>query len=99
MRLKNMDQRLNILSLVLVLIFVALVGRLAFLQLFKGQEYQRLAEGNRTRQVNVVAPRGDLYDRNGVLMVTSRPGFAVSILPGNKSVSRDIVAKTALPLG
>ena len=99
MRLKNTDQRLDILTLVLVLIFVALVSRLGFLQLVKGQEFQRLAEGNRTRNVNVVAPRGDFYDRNGVLMVTSRPGFAVSILPGNKTVDQAVVAKTAAILG
>jgi len=99
MRLKNTDQRLDILTLVLVLIFVALISRLGFLQLVKGQEFQRLAEGNRTRNVNVVAPRGDFYDRNGVLMVTSRPGFAVSILPGNKTVDQAVVTKTAAILG
>ena len=94
-----MDQRLNILTLMIVLIFAALVSRLGYLQLVKGQEYQRLAEGNRTRNVNVVAPRGDFYDRNGVMMVTSRPGFAVSILPGNKAVSQAVVMKTAAILG
>ena len=99
MRIKNMEQRLNILTLVFVLIFAALVSRLGYLQLVKGNEYQRLAEGNRTRNVNVVAPRGDFYDRNGVLMVTSRPGFSVSILPGNKAVSPAVVAKAAAILG
>ncbi len=99
MRLKNIDQRLNILTLVLVLIFAALVSRLGFLQLVKGNEYQRLAEGNRTRHVNIVAPRGDFFDRNGVLMVTSRPGFVVSILPTNKMVTPTVITRTATILG
>ncbi len=99
MRLKTTSQRLDILTVVLVLIFVALFSRLGYLQVVKGPEYQRLAEGNRTRQVNSVAPRGDFYDRNGVVMVTSRPGFAVSILPGNKPTPPAVIAQTAAILG
>ena len=99
MRLKTAGQRLEILTVVLVLIFVALVSRLAYLQVVRGPEYQRLAEGNRTRQVNVVAPRGDFFDRNGVVMVTSRPGFVVSIVPGNKPISPAVITQTAAILG
>ena len=99
MRLKTAGQRLEILTVVLVLIFVALVSRLAYLQVVRGPEYQRLAEGNRTRQVNVVAPRGDFFDRNGVVMVTSRPGFVVSIVPGNKPISPAVIVQTAAILG
>ena len=99
MRLKTAGQRLDILTVVLVAIFLALSSRLAYLQVMKGPEYQRLAEGNRTRQVNVVAPRGDFFDRNGVTLVTSRPGFVVSIVPGNKPVPLEVVSKTAALLG
>lgn len=99
MRLKTAGQRLDILTVILVLIFVALVSRLAYLQVVRGPEYQRLAEGNRTRQVNVVAPRGDFFDRNGVVMVTSRPGFVVSIVPGNKPTSPAVITQTAAILG
>ena len=99
MRLKTAGQRLDILTVILVLIFVALVSRLAYLQVVRGPEYQRLAEGNRTRQVNVVAPRGDFFDRNGVVMVTSRPGFVVSIVPGNKPISPAVIVQTAAILG
>ena len=99
MRLKTASQRLDILTVVLVVIFLALSSRLAYLQVVKGPEYQRLAEGNRTRQVNVVAPRGDFFDRNGVVMVTSRPGFVVSIVPGNTPTPPEVIAKTAAILG
>ena len=99
MRLKTAGQRLDILTVLLVLIFVALVSRLTYLQVVKGPEYQRLAEGNRTRQVNVVAPRGDFFDRNGVVLVASRPGFVVSIVPGNKPVPSAVITLTAAILG
>ena len=99
MRLKTAGQRLDILTVIFVLIFVALISRLGYLQVVKGPEYQRLAEGNRTRHVNVVAPRGDFYDRNGVVMVTSRPGFVVSIVPGNKPTPSEVILRTAAILG
>ena len=99
MRLKTAGQRLDILTVLLVLIFVALVSRLTYLQVVKGPEYQRLAEGNRTRQVTVVAPRGDFFDRNGVVLVASRPGFVVSIVPGNKPVPSAVITQTAAILG
>ena len=99
MRLEDARERLDILTVVLGLIFVVLVSRLAYLQVYSGHEYQRLAEGNRTRQVAVVAPRGDFYDRNGVMLVTSRPGFVVSILPGNTPTPQEVIEKTAAILG
>ena len=99
MPLKNIEQRLNVLAIFLILIFVSLLSRLGYLQLVKGDEYQRLADGNRTRQVNVVAPRGDFYDRNGVVMVSSRPGFVVSILPTNKKISPEVISKASTILG
>lgn len=99
MRLKTAGQRLDILTVVLILIFMALASRLGYLQVVKGREYQRLAEGNRTRRVNVAAPRGDFYDRNGVAMVSNRPAFVVSFLPGNNPAPPDVIKKTAAILG
>ena len=99
MPVKNARNRLDIFTVVLGLIFVVLVSRLAYLQVYSGHEYQRLAEGNRTRQVAVVAPRGDFYDRNGVMLVTSRPGFVVSMLPGNTPIAPAVIQKTAAILG
>ena len=99
MKMKTAGERLHILSIILVLIFMTLVSRLGYLQVVKGSEYQKLAEGNRTRHVNVVAPRGEFYDRNGVVMVTSRPGFVVSIVPGNKPTPPSVIAQTAAILG
>jgi penicillin-binding protein 2 len=99
MQLKSAGQRLGFLTAALVFIFVVLIGRLAYLQVIHGQEYQKQAEGNRTRKVLSFAPRGDFFDRNGVVLVTSRPGFAVSMVPGNTPPQRRVIEQTAAILG
>ena len=63
-----------------MLIFVALVTRLSYLQIVQGQHYEDLANGNRIRLIPIQAPRGIFYDRNGVQMVTNRPGFTVAFM-------------------
>ena len=73
--------RLKPLTFLSVLVIVILIVRVGYLQLYDGEYYSRLADGNRIRIIPSVAPRGTFFDRNGQLLVTNRPGFAVSLLP------------------
>lgn len=50
-----------------------LVGRLGELQIIKGEYYRNLAEGNRVRRVPIVAPRGKIFDTNGIVLVDNEP--------------------------
>ena len=74
-------ERLKPLTFLAVLVIFILIARVGWLQLYDGEYYARLADGNRIRIIPSVAPRGTFFDRNGQLLVTNRPGFAVSILP------------------
>lgn len=73
--------RLKPLAFLCVLVIAVLIARVAYLQVYDGEYYSRLADGNRIRIIPSVAPRGTFFDRNGQLLVTNRPGFAVSLLP------------------
>ena len=89
--------RLDLLALVGILIFLVLLTRLFYLQILEGQKYHEMAEDNRLRIFPINAPRGNFYDRNGVLMVTSKPGYNISILPYANSVTDvEISALSAL---
>ncbi|MDF2568986.1 MAG: mrdA 1 [Sporomusa sp.] len=92
---KRLNARLEILSLVMIFIFVALVSRLGYLQMAQGQYYGRLADGNRIRLIPIMAPRGVFYDRNGVMLVSNRPGFTVSLLPISGPVPDEVINKLA----
>ncbi|TWH48216.1 penicillin-binding protein 2 [Sporomusa sp. KB1] len=99
MLVKRSNGRLDILSLIIVFIFMTLVIRLGYLQMAQGQYYDRLADGNRIRLIPIMSPRGVFYDRNGVMLVSNRPGFTVSVLAISGPVSDEVIAKLAGILG
>ena len=92
---KRSHGRLEVLSFAIIFIFVALVTRLGYLQMAQGQYYGRLADGNRIRLIPIMAPRGVFYDRNGIMMVSNRPGFTVSLLPISGPVPEEVIGKLA----
>ena len=71
--MKFLDKRLKILAAIVTLIVVALISRLVYLQIYQGEYFSKLADGNRIRLVSTSAPRGIIYDRNGVQLVNNRP--------------------------
>ena len=73
--------RLDFLGYLVILVIAVLIGRAGYLQIYEGEYYARLAEGNRIRIIPTMAPRGTFFDRNGELLVQNRPGFAVSLMP------------------
>ncbi|MCE5287366.1 MAG: penicillin-binding protein 2 [Pelosinus sp.] len=81
MLVKRSNYRLDIMVFLIVLVFIALISRLGYLQVAQGKYYEQLADGNRIRLIPIMSPRGIFYDRNGMQLVSNRPGFAVSLLP------------------
>jgi len=79
---RNTEKRLFVLFAIILLCTFILVGRLWFLQLARGEHYARLADGNRMRQLRLLPPRGEIADRNGQVLVRSKPAFTVSVVPG-----------------
>lgn len=96
---RHSNPRLDILGYVVVLIFVALVARIGFLQLAHGSDFYRLADNNRIRLMPVTAPRGIFYDRNGVPLVSNRPGFSVSLVPIAGPISDEVLGRLSTILG
>jgi penicillin-binding protein 2 len=76
----GLHRRFVIVSAVVAGIFVILLLRLWHLQIVNDERYRALSERNRTRFIHIDAPRGTMYDRNGLMMVDSRPAFNVSVL-------------------
>jgi penicillin-binding protein 2 len=59
----------------------AVALQLANLQIVAGERMAELSEKNRVRLRPVVAPRGILYDRNGLPLVENRPAFTLIVVP------------------
>ena len=67
-------------SVCIAVVFILLVFRLLYLQIIKGEEYRRYSKNNCIRLKTIKAPRGLIYDRNGVLIVDNRPSFNLKIV-------------------
>jgi penicillin-binding protein 2 len=64
-----------------VVLFVVLFFRLWLLQVLDGEKYLAEAKNNRTRSYSVSAPRGEILDRNGKVLVTNRTSLALQANP------------------
>lgn len=91
--MKFLDKRLKVLAGIVTFIIVALISRLVYLQIYQGEYFAKLADGNRIRLVSTSAPRGIIYDRNGVQLVNNRPAFTVELLPSLEPVSPEVIER------
>lgn len=87
MKKKRDNGRFRYLYWIYIAVFVVLLVRLIYLQLIAGSYYHSLAEGNRLRAIPLAAMRGVMYDRNGQILVASRPGFMVTYVPTEQRIS------------
>jgi penicillin-binding protein 2 len=73
--------RISILTGLAIAIFSVLFLRLWYVQILSGDKYRTQANDNRIREIRVQAPRGDILDRNGKVMVANRTELAVEVSP------------------
>jgi penicillin-binding protein 2 len=61
--------------------FAIIFFRLWYLQVLSGDKYVAEAQNNQLREIKVQAPRGEIVDREGRVLVRNRVGYAVKITP------------------
>lgn len=74
---RNRITRLHTLLVACLVLFAVLLGRMVYLQLWRGDYYAKQSDGNRLRQSRILAPRGIIYDSEGKELVNNLPGYAV----------------------
>jgi len=77
----ELRRRARLLYVILAVLFLGLVSRLVFLQIIHGERYTFLSENNRVRIKRVPGTRGMMFDRQGQLLVDSRPSFDLIFVP------------------
>jgi len=75
--LNQLKKRTDAATLVIIFFIVIILARLWFLQIHYGSKYRELADNNRVRMLDVVAPRGTILDRKGQTIITNRPSFNI----------------------
>ena len=74
-------QKIAIASYLILLGFMIILLRLWQLQLLQGDQLRKTSEANRLRVIKVPAPRGIIFDRNGLALVKNTPYFCASVIP------------------
>src|SRR4051812_44600669 len=73
--------RVAVLGGIAFVLFAIIFFRLWFLQVLSGDDYVTQARENRVRKVKIEAPRGDIVDRDGNVLVRTRIAPVVQIVP------------------
>jgi penicillin-binding protein 2 len=66
--------------LIIGLLSLALLGKLAYLQIIRHDYYLELSQGNRVRQDPIPASRGLILDRRGRVLVDNEPAFQLELI-------------------
>src|ERR1044072_4798334 len=70
---QNLRARLRFIQVLVVVLLGLLSIRLYVLQVVRGERYAEIAENQRRRRLPIPAPRGVIFDREGRVIVDSRP--------------------------
>lgn len=69
------NSRFNILIIFICIVGLVFIIKLYDLQIVNGQSYREQSEKRLVREVSIKAPRGEIYDRYGKLLVTNEIGY------------------------
>lgn len=74
---QNLRGRLRLIQALVLVLLGVLSVRLYLLQIVNGPRYAEIAENQRIRLLPIPAPRGVIFDRNGKLLVDSKPIYSI----------------------
>jgi penicillin-binding protein 2 len=75
------EQRSLAATVIIAVLATVILGRLVWLQIIQHDRYTDLAQGNRVRIEPQPAPRGIIYDRNGVILAENKPAYQLELVP------------------
>jgi len=81
--------RVAIIGGIALVAFGVVFFRLWYLQVLSGDKYKNEARANSVRNIKVQAPRGEIVDREGRVLVKNRTGLAVRVTPEKLPEGRD----------
>ncbi len=79
----GVDRRLPLVALLIVLVFGVYTMRLFQLQILEHERLVGIAQGNAVRLVRLEASRGEILDREGRVLATTRPACGLKVMPSD----------------
>ncbi len=79
--IQRFGERVFVVQVAVLVCFVLLLTRLAYLQIVRHDDLLEQAENNRTAVLPTVPPRGTILDRNGVVLASNYSAYTLEITP------------------
>lgn len=73
------NERYGIMAICFILAFVIILIQLINLQIIHGEEYDKKSQTRLLSGRDIIAPRGNIVDRNGIPIAVNRMGYTVKI--------------------
>ena len=80
--MKTLDKkniRYNILSMFIYIVGIIIIIKLFFIQIVNGQQYLEKSNSRLTRETTIKAPRGNILDRNGVVLAGTNIKYSLEL--------------------
>ena len=74
-----------------LILLILLFGRLAWLMIFRAEEYQKKAQQLHERERDIKAARGEIVDRNGKILATNRTVCTISVIHSQLKDSEKVI--------
>ena len=81
--MENYTRKFLVSVFILFLFFSILSIRIWYLQILKGDEFEKFSRNNRIRNIRIAPPRGRILDRNGKGIVINRSSFDLYVVPSD----------------
>lgn len=75
-----------------VFIIAALLGRLVYLMVFDAEYYQKQAEALHEREREIKAARGEIVDRNGMVLATNKTVCTISVIHSQIEEPKQVIS-------
>ena len=85
-------KKVLVVFLAAVVLILALIGRLIYLMIFDAEYYQELAEDLHEREREIKAARGEIVDRNGIVLATNKTVCTISVIHSQIKDAEEVIA-------
>ena len=90
----NIHERIRFIFLVSIVILIAIIIKVFYIQVFAYEKLNTLAESLWSRELPIKADRGEIVDRNGEILATNVTTVSLVVVPGQiddpKRVAKDL---------
>ena len=89
---KQIHYRIKITLLIIILLFLVIIGKVFYIQVFSYKKINKYANNLWSRNLPIASDRGKIYDRNGVVLADNITTTTLYLIP-NQIKDKELTAR------